>query len=86
MPKSTVPSPASRLVEEAFRIGREIVEAEGGYHFAVHTEGGHTFVGCPDDYDNDGLLFIDSIDGPTPVIDINRIVAITVINVVREHG
>lgn len=74
------------IITEAFRIGQEIIEASAnkavGYHFAVATEGGHVFTGCPEEYTGDGWLMLDCVGGsPTPIIDIRRIVAITVLEV-----
>ena len=72
----------NHVITEAFRIGQEIVESGKGYHFAVATDGGHVFTGCPDDYTGDGWLMLDCVGGsPTPIIDVRRIVAVTVIEV-----
>ncbi|MBS3648812.1 hypothetical protein KEU06_09360 [Pseudaminobacter sp. 19-2017] len=72
------------VVREAFRIGDEIIDANpiSGFHFSVETIGGKVYTGCPEEYADNGVLILDCVGGtPTPIIDVAKIAAITVVEV-----
>ena len=72
------------IVKAAFKCGAEQIEyaPDSGYHFRVHTCGGHVAYGCPDDWDGSGLLYLDNVaGGDTKIIPQSAIEFIEVVSV-----
>ncbi|TPL42574.1 MULTISPECIES: hypothetical protein [unclassified Mesorhizobium] len=76
------PIPPTPVIRAAFAVGADICEALGGYHFHVLMKNGQRYDGLPEIYADDGVLMLDAIGGQdTPILDINEIAAITVVEV-----
>lgn len=77
--KSIPPTP---VIHSAFKLGEDIVIGDKGFHFHVLMKNGQRYDGCPELYGDDGVLILDCVGGrDTPILDINEIAAITVVEV-----
>ncbi|WP_353645720.1 hypothetical protein [Mesorhizobium sp. WSM2239] len=76
------PIPITPVMRAAFALGQDICQAGDGFHFHILMKNGQRYNGCPEPYTDEGVLMLDAIGGmDTPVIDINEIAAITVVEV-----